>query len=111
MVFSVKKLCHYLICNPVVFFVDHMAIKYLVNKVELRVRLARWVLLLEKFDYTIEYKPSWMHLQADQLSRLSKEMGSSPVDTRLVDDNLFVVTSKPEWYAVIIEFLTTQQLL
>ena len=31
MVFSVKKFRHYLICNPVVFFVDHMAIKYLVN--------------------------------------------------------------------------------
>lgn len=32
MMFSVKKLCHYLICNHVVFFVNHMAIKYLVNK-------------------------------------------------------------------------------
>ena len=27
MVFLVKKVRHYLMCNPVVFFVDHMAIK------------------------------------------------------------------------------------
>jgi hypothetical protein len=46
MVFSVKKFCRYLICNPLVFFVDHMAIKFLVNKPELSGMLARWVLLL-----------------------------------------------------------------
>ena len=34
MVFSIKKFRHYLICNPVVFFVHHMAIKYLVNKAD-----------------------------------------------------------------------------
>ena len=52
-------------CNPVVFFVDLMAIKYLLNKAELSGRLARWVLLLKEFDYTVEYKPGRMHLQTD----------------------------------------------
>lgn len=32
MVFSVKKFRHYLMCNPVVLFVDHMAIKCLVTR-------------------------------------------------------------------------------
>ena len=41
MVFFVKKFRHYLICNPVVFFVDHRAIKYLVNNAKLSGRLAR----------------------------------------------------------------------
>ena len=95
MVFSVKKFRHYLMCNPVVFFVDHMTIKYLVNKAELSGRLARWVLLLEEFDYTVEYKLDCMHLQADYLSRLSEEIGKSPVDDRLVDENLFVIMAKP----------------
>jgi hypothetical protein len=76
MVFSVKKFRHYLMCNLVVFFVDHMAIKYLVNKAELSGRLARWVLLLEKFDYLVEYKPGRMHLQADHLSRLSGKISN-----------------------------------
>ena len=43
MVFSVNFFSNYLIYNPVVFFVDHMAIKYLLNKAELSGRLARWV--------------------------------------------------------------------
>ena len=85
-----------------------MTIKFLINKRKLSRRLARWVLLLKEFDYTMEYKPGRMHLQADHLSRLSMEMGASPIDNRLVDDNIFVVTSKLDWYAGIIEFLTTQ---
>ena len=51
-----------------------------------------------------------MHLQADHLFRLSEEMRESPVHDRLVDDNLFVVTAKPDWYAGIVEFLTIQKL-
>ena len=97
-------------CNLVVFFVDHMAIKFLINKAELSGMLARWILLLEEFDYTVEYKPGRMHLQADHLSRLSDEAGSSPVDDSLRDDNIFLVTAKADWYPSIVKFLTTQQL-
>ena len=37
-------------------------------------------------------------------------MGESPIDDMLVNDNFFMVTAKPEWYAGIVEFLTTQKL-
>lgn len=37
-------------------------------------------------------------------------MGDSPMNNRLIDDNLFVVSAQPEWYADIVKFLTTQQL-
>ena len=47
-----------------------------------------------------------MDLQADHLSRLSEEMGENPVDDRLVNESLFVVTTKLDWYAGIVEFLT-----
>ena len=62
---------------------------------ELSGRLARRVLLLEEFDYTVEYKPGRMHLQADHIFRLSEEMGENLVNDRLVDDSLFVITTKP----------------
>jgi hypothetical protein len=67
-------------------------------------------LLLEEFDYTVEYKSGRMHLQTDHLSRLSDKIGENPVDDRLVDDSLFVVTSTPEWYVDIVKFLTTHKL-
>ena len=51
-----------------------------------------------------------MHLQADHLSRLSNKLGEDPVDDRLVEDGLFVATSRAEWYADIVEFLMTHKL-
>lgn len=110
MVFSLKKFRHYLLLNQVVFFVDHMAIKYLVNKPDLSGRIARWVLLLEEFDYTVQYKPGRKHLQADHLSRLPGEPNSTPIDDNLVDENLFLASSSPIWYHNIASFLQTQQL-
>ena len=68
------------------------------------------MLILEEFDYTVEYKLGHMHLQVDHLSRLSEEAGDSPVDNSLRDDNLFLVTARADWYSGIVEFFTTQQL-
>jgi hypothetical protein len=39
MAFSIKKFRHYLLMNHVVFFVDHMALKYIVNKLDLSANL------------------------------------------------------------------------
>jgi hypothetical protein len=109
MVFSVKKYRLYLLMNPVVFFVDHMALRYLVNKPELSGRLARWVLLLSEFDYTVQYKPGKMHLQADHLSRLSSEVSKEDMDDEFTDDQLFAIRKAPSWYTHIAEFLGTQE--
>lgn len=110
MVFSVQKFRHYLFLNPVVFFVDHLTLKYLVSKPNLSRRLARWVLLLEEFDYTVEYKPGRMHKQADHLSRISDKLGTEDIDNVLPDANLFLVSADPEWYGHIAEFLSTQKM-
>jgi len=74
-----------------------MSIKYLVNKTKLNKRLARWILLLKEFDYTVEYKSDRMHLQVDHLSRLSKVIGISPLNDGPIDDYIFVFTAQPEW--------------
>ena len=68
MVFAVKKYKHYLLLNQVVFFVDHMALRYLVNKVDISGRIARWILILEEFDYKVVFKPGRLNVQANLLS-------------------------------------------
>ena len=108
MVFSVKKFRHYLLMNKVIFFVDHMALRYLVNKLDLSGWLARWILLLTEFEYTVQYKPGKMHLQADHLSRLSKEVGTEEIEDEFPDGRLFTVQKIPLWYSYIAEFLSTQ---
>ena len=94
--------------NKVVFFVDHMALRYLVNKPDLSGRLARWILLLTEFDYSVQYKPGKMHLLADHLSRLSEEVGTEEIDDEFPDGRLFTVQRVPLWYSYIAEFLSTQ---
>lgn len=109
MVFSVKKFRHYLLMNPVVFFVDHLALRYMVNKPDLSGRVARWVLLLGELDYTVVYKPGRFHLQADHLSRISEKLGTEEIEDDLPDANLFSITVTPTWDTSIFEFLSTQK--
>ena len=94
--------------NKAIFFVDLMALRYLVNKPNLSARLARWILLLAEFDYTIQYKPGKMHLQTDHLSRLSTEAGTEDIDDEFPDGRFIAVQKVPLWSNYITEFLSTQ---
>lgn len=95
MVFSIKKFRHYLLLNLVVVFVDHMAIKYLMNKTDLSDRLARWILLVEEFNYMVEYKLGRMQKQGNYFSILSNQIGEASIDDTLIDDIFFIVSTSP----------------
>ena len=53
MVYAVKKFCHYLLANQFVFYVDHQALLYLVNKPCATGRITQWMLILLEFDFTV----------------------------------------------------------
>ncbi len=108
MVFNVKKFRHYLLLNLMVFFVDHMALRYLVNKLDLSGRLVRWIFLLKEFDYTMEYKPGHMHKQS--FVETFKRPRFFTLEDDLPDASLFEVDVVPTWYNHIAEFLSTQQM-
>ncbi|OAE31906.1 hypothetical protein AXG93_2834s1470 [Marchantia polymorpha subsp. ruderalis] len=67
MVYSCKKFRHYLICYEFVFHVDHYALQHLVKKADLSGRIARWVLLLQEFTYTVQTRKGVHHENADYL--------------------------------------------
>lgn len=75
--------------EPNGIFVDHIAIKFLVNKPDFSGRLARWVLLLSNFDYIVQYKHGKAHYQTNHLSRLSEELVSHRIDDDLPNVQLF----------------------
>ena len=105
MIFSIQKFCHYLLGNKFVFYVDHNALKYMINKPQLSGRIARWVLLLQDFNFTVEVRPSKSHANADHLSRLNEESKSEPIDDSFPDAQLFYIDVIPREYAEIIEYL------
>ncbi len=71
MVFSLHKFRHYLLGNKFVFYVDHMALVYLVNKPQVSGRITIWLLLFFQYDFTVVYKLGRIHVVVDALSRLS----------------------------------------
>ena len=54
MIYNIGKFRHYLLGRKFTFHVDHAALLYLVEKQTLTGKLARWMLLLQEFDF-IDY--------------------------------------------------------
>ncbi len=69
MVYVLQKFKHFLLGNKFVFYVDHMALVYLVNKPQVSKRIARWLLLFLEYGFIVVYKFGKTHVVADVLSR------------------------------------------
>jgi hypothetical protein len=69
MVYALHKFKHFLLGNKFVFYLNHLALVYLVNKPQVFGRIAKWLLFLE-YEFTIVYKPSITHVVIDVLFRL-----------------------------------------
>ena len=70
---------------------DHDALKYMINKPQLSGRIARWVLLLQEFTFTIHVRPGKKHANANHLSRLTDDLGTIPIPDSFPDADLFAV--------------------
>nr|GEY21895.1 reverse transcriptase domain-containing protein [Tanacetum cinerariifolium] len=65
-VYAFEKLWPYLVLSKTIVYTDHSALKYLLAKL----RLLRWILLLQEFNVIIRDKKGSENLAADHLSRL-----------------------------------------
>ena len=72
MVFACEKFRPYILGSHVIIHIDHIAIKYLMAKKDAKLRLIRWVLLLQEFDLEIKDNKGRDIVIADHLSRLEK---------------------------------------
>jgi hypothetical protein len=69
-VYALHKFRHYLLGNKFTFYVDHMALVYLINKPQVFDKLVKWLLLFFEYDFKIVYKLGKTHIMSDTLSRL-----------------------------------------
>ncbi|PIM97487.1 DNA-directed DNA polymerase [Handroanthus impetiginosus] len=94
----------------VIVYIDHAAIRYLIEKKDAKPRLIRWVLLLQEFDFEIQDKKGTENQIADHLSRL--ESPTKTDESNLINDNfsdeqlLAILASYVPWYADIVNYLT-----
>ena len=101
----VQKYRHYLLGYKFTFHIDHDALKYMVNKPQLSGQIARWVLLLQEFDFNVDVRPGKKHANADFLSRLSKDINPTSIDDSLPDAHLFNIDIIPAKYADVLYYL------
>nr|GEW58115.1 reverse transcriptase domain-containing protein [Tanacetum cinerariifolium] len=69
-VYAFKKFQPYLVLSKTIVYTDHSALKYLLDKQDVKPRLLQWIILLQEFDVIIRDKKGAKSLAADHLSRL-----------------------------------------
>jgi hypothetical protein len=103
MVYALHKFRHYLLGNMFTFFVDHMALIYLINKPQVSDRLTKWLLLFLEYNFKIVYRLGRSHLMANALSRLPNHTKLVGIPYQTYDAHMF--TLQPEWLQSVYEYL------
>ncbi|GJX29812.1 reverse transcriptase domain-containing protein [Tanacetum coccineum] len=83
-VFAFDKFRSDLILPKTIVHTDHSALRHLFKKQDAKVRLIRWILLLQEFDLEIKGRRGTKNVAADHLSLIGNDEIS---DDREVDDN------------------------
>jgi hypothetical protein len=91
MVYALHKFRHYLLGNKFTFYVDHMALVYLINKPQFFGKLVRWLLLFLEYNFRILYKHSSSHLVVNALSRLTNQFEYVGIFDQTCDAHLFTL--------------------
>ena len=69
-VWAVQHFRHFLIGKQFTLITDHSALKWLWNKPNLTGMYARWLAILQEYDFTTQYRKGRNHQNVDTLSRL-----------------------------------------
>jgi hypothetical protein len=82
-IFACDKFRPYIVNSKVIVHTDNSDIKYLTNNKDAKLRLIRWVLLLQEFDLHIVERKGEDNRVADHLSR----MENIPIDPIPINDS------------------------
>jgi transposase InsO family protein len=107
MVYALQKFRHYLLGKHFKMFTDHSTLKYLVNKPVLGGRICRWLLLFQEFDFEVIVKPGKLNAGPDHLSRITNGEEPTNLEDNFPDAQLFSVQVADEYFADIIQYLST----
>ena len=86
---------------------NHSALRYLVNKPMLGERICIWLLLFQEFDVEVVVNPIILNVGPDHLSRITDREEPNSLEDKFLDSQLFSSQIVDEYFADIIEFLST----
>jgi hypothetical protein len=102
MVYALQTFRHYLLGKHFNMFIDHSAVKYLVNKPLLGGIICRWLLLFQEFDFEAIVKPGKLNARNDHLSRITNGEEPMNLDEKFLDTQLFSVQIADDYFVDII---------
>lgn len=102
-VYAFEKFRPYLLGTKVVVHTNHAALRYLMDKKDVKQKLIRWVLLLQEFDFEVKDRKGCENQVADHLSRMEGEQKISDEikinDAFSNEEILAAAVEKFPWYA------------
>ncbi|KAI3461656.1 hypothetical protein Pfo_018319 [Paulownia fortunei] len=106
-VFAFDKFRAYLVGTKVIVYTDHAAIRYLFAKKDAKLRLIRWILLLQEFDLEIKDKKGSENMVVDHLSRLEhkNENFEGPIKEFFLVEFILAIKDNLPWYADFVNYL------
>ena len=78
-----------------IIYTDHAAIKYLLAKKESKLRLIKWVLMLQEFDWEVRNKNGTENKVADHLSRIMQGEDEEAVPDAFPEEHLYYSMGLP----------------
>ena len=100
---------HYLLANPFIFYTDHQALKYLVNKPLHHGRIFRWLLIFQEFEFKVVVRPGKLNVGPDHLSRIDTGEEPTRVEYDLPYAHLFRIEAILAMLEEIAQFLKDGQ--
>jgi hypothetical protein len=90
-VYMLQTFRHYLLGSHIKMYTNHSVVRYLVNKLVLRVRICMWLLLFQEYDFEVVAKPRKLNVGPNHMSCiiLGEDIGN--LDDILLDAQLFSV--------------------
>jgi hypothetical protein len=89
-------------------FIDHSALKYLVNKPVLGGRICLWLLLFQEYNFEIVVKSGRMNKGPDHLSRLGHGEEPTSLEDTLSNAQLLAIRKVDDHFVEIVQFLSTR---
>ncbi|RDX99935.1 Retrovirus-related Pol polyprotein, partial [Mucuna pruriens] len=103
--FSLEKFHSYLLGSKIVVFSDHAALRFLLKKPNAKLRLIRWMLLLQEFNIEIRDKKGIENSIVYHSSKIKREDNPMPIRDEFPDEQLLHITMPTPWFADICNFV------
>jgi len=84
------KFCSHLLSSKITVFIDHSVLKFFLKKSDTKLRLLRWMLLLQEFDLDIKDRSGVQNQVADHLSMIKSKGDEIPISDKFPNDFLYV---------------------